>query len=64
MQTIDGAGHTVLDDKLDETGAAAVAFLAGTDLPAKAYVAGRTTASDQSLLGWFPGRAAPGSDMT
>ena len=39
MQTIDGAGHTVLADKPDETGLAAVAFLTGKALPAKPYLA-------------------------
>ncbi|GLY94016.1 alpha/beta hydrolase [Actinoplanes sp. NBRC 103695] len=39
MQTIDGAGHTVLADRPDETGAAAVAFLTGKALPDKPYLA-------------------------
>jgi proline iminopeptidase len=38
MQTIDGAGHTVLADKPDETGAATVAFLTGKALPEKPYL--------------------------
>jgi proline iminopeptidase len=37
MLTIDGAGHTVLGDKPEETSAAVVAFLTGQALPAKPY---------------------------